>query len=156
MNTVSIIINVSDLPYEHANGQTGSWVIPAKEPDEEFGLLLVYPTPEIQDIGDQRTTLHWPKVRSLAHAIVGLTRNVLEDGSDGKPGISDGGSKQPWGVLLCAAEPDIPKALLQAEENEITYLNSHPPTVENRQDAPSGALVSVNTESQSVWDRKAD
>lgn len=155
MNEVSLIINVSDVEHHHDNGQTGHWVIPAKTAEEEFGLLVVYPTPEIQDIGDQKTTLHWPRVHSLAHAIVGLRRNIQEDGTDGKPGVSDGGSKEKWGVLLCHAQPDIPKSLLQAMETEVNYLNSHPPKINMEHDVPTGVLGAVNVESPAVFERKA-
>ena len=68
---------------------------------------MVFPTPEIQDIGDERKTVHWLKASPLAHDIVGIARRI--GGQTIGPDQFSAGSKEKWGILLCEAEPDIPK-----------------------------------------------
>src|SRR4029077_13564021 len=99
MSQAALIINVSDQEQPHSNGLSGSWLVPAQKPNEEFSLLVVYPTPEIQDIGDQRRTVHWLKAGRRAKDIVGLRSDAAAH-SVGSPG-----TKERWGLLLCEAEP---------------------------------------------------
>jgi hypothetical protein len=116
MSTASLIINVGTIEHIHGNGLSGTFYIPPRPDKQPFSLLVIYPTPEIQDIGDQRSTIHWIKARPLAKAIVG-------EGSDSP--------RAKYGVLLCAAEPDVPKELLKAIEDEIEYMKENPPEVKN-------------------------
>lgn len=148
MSQAKIIINVSAEPQSHANGLSGNFIVPGKKPTEEFGLLVVYPTPEIQDIGDQRRTIHWLKASPLAHDIVGL-RSDAAGHTPGSPG-----TKEKWGLLLCEAEPDVPRALLAAIDTEIEYLNDNLPDVKTRKDKLTGAAVSVNIEPVEVVEKK--
>lgn len=150
MSQARIIINVSDDVHAHANGLSGTWIVPGKKANEEFSLLLVYPTPEIQDIGDQRRVVHWLKATPLAMDVVGLR----SDAAAHSPGSS--GTKEKWGLLLCEAEPDVPRELLKAVEEEIEYLNNNPPDVKMRKDKQSGAVVAINDEQPGVAERKQE
>src|SRR6266550_2493730 len=138
MAQASLIINLSDIPFTHGNGLSGQHVIPAKQPDEEFALLVVYPTPEIQDIGDERRTVHWLKSTPLAKDICGMR--------------SEDGKYTRLGVLFCNAEPDLPKELLTAIEEEIELLNDNPPDVKYRK-TKEGVMAAINVEEPDV--RKA-
>jgi hypothetical protein len=142
MSQASIVISVSDVEHIHSNGLSGTWRVPAKGPKEEFAILVVFPTPEIQDIGDERKTVHWLKAAPLAHDIVGVPRRI--GGQMIGPDQFSGGSKEKWGVLLCKAEPDLPKELLDAEEAQIEYLNLHTPDVKMRVDPITKATVATN------------
>jgi len=150
MSQARIIINVSDQEQPHSNGLSGTWIVPAKKANEEFTVLVVYPTAEIQDIGDNRRIRHWLKASPLAHDIVGLRSDAASTGP-GSPG-----TKEKWGILLCEAEPDLPRELLKAMEDEIDFLNENPPDVKMRKDGKSGAVVAVNIEPESVAARKAE
>lgn len=150
MSQAKLIINVSDNEQPHSNGLSGTWIVPARKQSEEFALLVVYPTPEIQDIGDQRRVMHWLKAAPLAMDIVGLRSDAAAHGV----GVS--GNKEKWGLLLCEAEPDLPKELLKALESEIEFLNSNPPDVKMRKDNASGAVVAVNIEEPSVKEKKIE
>jgi hypothetical protein len=138
MSQASIIINVSGQDHLHSNGLSGTWIVPAKKSDEQFGILVVYPTAEIQDIGDSRKTVHWLKAKPLALDIVGMRSDAAAHGV----GLS--GNKEKWGLLLCEAEPDLPKELLDAQEAEMEYLNAHPPDIKMRVDPISKATVATN------------
>jgi hypothetical protein len=138
MSQASIVINVGTQEQIHSNGLSGTWIVPPKPPKDEFGILVVYPTPEIQDIGDGRRVMHWLKSRPLAMDICGMRSDSAAHGL----GVS--GNKEKWGLLLCEAEPDVTKELLTAIEEEIQYLNDNPPDVKMRKDAKSGAIVAVN------------
>jgi len=138
MAQAAIIINTSDLSFTHGNGLSGQHVIPAKTPDEDFGILVVYPTPEIQDIGDERRTVHWLKSTPLAKDICGMR--------------SEDGKYTRLGVLFCNAEPDLPKELLAAIEEEMELLNDNPPDVKYRK-TKEGVMAAINVEDPDV--RKA-
>lgn len=138
MAEAKIIINVSDKEFIHGNGLSGQHVIPAKKDGEPFALLIVYPTPEIQDIGDQRRTVHWLKSDPLAKDIAGMRS---EDGGYAK-----------YGVLLCAAEPDLPRDLQKAIEEEMEFLNENPPDV--RYVKKGGIMGAVNVESDEAKKEK--
>jgi hypothetical protein len=148
MSQASIIINVSDQEQSHANGLSGNWTVPAKKPDQKFAHLVVYPTPEIQDIGDQRRVMHWLKSSPLAKDIVGMRSDAAAHGM----GVS--GNKEKWGLLICEAEPDLPKELIKAFEDEIQFLNENPPDVKMRKDNKSGAIVAVNIEPPDISEKK--
>ena len=142
MSQASIVISVSDVEHIHSNGLSGTWRIPAKKTDEAFSCLVVFPTPEIQDIGDERKTVHWLKASPLAHDIVGVPRRI--GGQMIGPDSFSGGSKEKWGILLCEAEPDLPKELLDAEDAQMEYLNMHTPDVKMKKDPITKATVAVN------------
>jgi hypothetical protein len=135
MAQASIIINVSELEFTHYNGLSGQHVVPSKKPDEQFGILIVYPTPEIQDIGDERRTIHWLKSTPLAKDIAGMR--------------SDDGNYTRFGVLLCEAEPELSKELLKAIEDEIEFLNENPPDVKYKKQK-DGIMGAINVESDEV------
>ena len=148
MSQARIIINVSNEEHSHANGLSGVFLVPAKKPNEDFSMLVVYPTPEIQDIGDNRRTVHWPKVSSIAMDIVGLRSDAAAH-TPGSPG-----TKEKWGLLLCEAEPDLPKELLVAQEEELNFLNDNPPDYKSRKDKKTGAIVMVNVEAVEISQQK--
>lgn len=148
MSQASIIINVSDQEHSHANGLSGIWTVPAKDKGEDFALLVVYPTPEIQDIGDLRKTVHWLKSAPLAMDIVGLRSDACAH-TPGSPG-----NKEKWGLLLCEAQPDVSKDWLAAREEELNFLNDNPPDTKMRHDKKSGATVAINVESPEVTKTK--
>jgi len=148
MSQASLVINVSEEDHQHSNGLSGTWVVPGRKKDEKFALLVVYPTPEIQDIGSQKRTVHWLKAAPLAKDIVGLRSDAAAHGL----GII--GSKEKWGLLLCKAEPDVPKDLEQAIETEMEFLNHNMPDVKYKRDADTGASVAINVEDIEVKKQK--
>lgn len=141
MAEARVIINVGEVEFIHGNGLSGQHVIPAKKPDEQFGILIVYPTPEIQDIGDDRKTVHWLKSTPLAKDIAGMR--------------SDDGNYTRFGVLLCEAEAELPRDLLKAIEDEIEFLNENPPDVKYKK-AKDGIMGAINVESDSVKETKTE
>ena len=147
MSQASLIINVSDEPQSHSNGLSGSWTVPARKKDEEFALLVVYPTMEIQDIGDQRRTTHWLKAKPIALDILGARSDAAAHG------LGVRGDKQKWGLLLCEAEPDLPKSLLAAIEAEAEYLNANRPDVKYKKDNLTKATCAVNVYEPGVADK---
>jgi hypothetical protein len=144
MSQAAVIINVSDQDQMHSNGLSGTFLVPGKKLGEEFGALVIFPTPEVQDIGDNRTTVHWLKAAPIAKDVVGLRSDAASHG------FGSSGTKEKWGLLLCEAEPDLPKELLNAIEAEINYLNVHMPDVKFRKDQPTGAIVAINVEDPDV------
>jgi hypothetical protein len=150
MSQARIIINLSDREQVHSNGLSGTWTVPGKKLHEDFAILVVYPTPEIQDIGDQRRVMHWLKATPLAKDIVGLRSDAAAHGM----GVS--GTKEKWGLLLCEAEPDLPRELLKAIEAEIEYLNNNLPDYKFRKDKESGAVVATNVEPAEVSAKKQE
>lgn len=141
MAECSIIINVSDQEYRHGAGMAGFQIIPPKPPDAPFSMMVVYPTPEIQDIGDNRTTTHWLKSRPLAQNICGMhTDQPLTK----------------WGVLLCEAELDMPKSLEKAIEAEHIFLNENPAQHTHRLQVINGSkvMVAVNIDGDDIKNQK--
>jgi len=147
MSQAKIIINVSDEDHSHSNGLSGMWTVPGKK-KEDFSCLVIYPTPEIQDIGDQRKVVHWLKAGPLALDIVGMRSDACAHT------LGSTGNKEKWGLLLCEAEPDVPRDWLDAREVEMNFLNDNPPDTKMRLDKKSGALVAVNIEAVEVVEKK--
>lgn len=114
MSKCALIINTGSIEHVHGAGLAGSYTIPAKPPGLPFSLLVVYPVPEIQDTGDGRKEIHWPKPPVLARDIVGLNSDC---------------NRTRFGVLLCEATPTFPESLEQALENEMLFLNENRPKV---------------------------
>jgi len=150
MSQASIIINVSNQEQSHSNGLSGNWTVPAKKDDEEFSILVVFPTSEIQDIGDGRRVTHWLKALPLAKDIVGLRSDAAAHGH------GSSGTKEKWGLLLCEAQPDLSKDLLEAIEQEMNYLNNNPPDVKYKRDPETKATVATNVEDVEVRDKKIE
>lgn len=144
MSQARIVINVSDQEQLHSNGLSGQWIVPGKKKEETFGMLVVYDRSEIQDLGENRRTQNhdWAKSSELAKSIMGVG--------------SWNGSKEKWGLLLCEAEPDLPRELEKAVADEISYLNKHVPVAVFARDQESGALVAVNKELESVSAKKQE
>lgn len=149
MSQVSLVINTGIRSQMHQNGLSGTLTVPGKEKNE-FGLLVVYPTVEIQDIGDNRRTTHFLKSKPIARDIVGNQSDAAAH-SFGSPG-----SKEKWGLLLCEAEPDIPRELENAMEEEVLFLNENMPDIKMKKDPKSGALVALNIEDEKIKVRKAE
>lgn len=150
MSQSAIIINVSNEEQVHQNGLSGTYTVNGKAANEEFALLVVYPSPEIQDIGDQRKTIHWLKADPLARAIVGMD----SDATAHTPGSR--GGKLKWGLLLCEARPDMPKELVAAYEEELIFLNENPPDYKMKKDNKSGAIVQVDVSPADIQERKRE
>jgi hypothetical protein len=148
MSQAAIIINVSSQEQSHSNGLSGTWIVPGKKSGEKFAMLVVYPTIEIQDIGDQKRVNHWLKAAPIAKDIMGM----FSDSSAHSPGVR--GSKEKWGLFLCEADPDLPKSLIEAMEAEMNFLNDNPPDVKYRKDAKSKANVAMNIEAEPVKEMK--
>ena len=129
MAEAALIINVGQLEQTHSNGAAGTFTVPPPPPGEEFGLLVVYPIKEIQDIGGNDTKTRDIPAHALAEAIVGIKSQA---------------DKQRWGLLVCAADPDLPKALVKAIEAEASFLNDHIPATRYKKDKASGAVVAEN------------
>lgn len=130
MAEAHIIINCGPIEIVHGNGLSGQHVIPKRGADGSFGMLVVYPTPEIQDIGDLRRTVHWLKSLPLAKDIAGER--------------SEHGNYAKEGVLRVAAEPDLPKELLNAIEEEMDFLNANIPEVKYVK--KDGVMCAINVE----------
>lgn len=140
MSTASLVINVSDQEHLHSNGLTGPFVVPAKKPDQPFAMLVVYPREEIQDQGDRRGKVEIVEALDLAKSVIGFGSNS--------------GSKEKWGLLLCEAQPDLPKELLQAIREERDYLNKHRPDMKMRYDAETGVVGQITVEPAAVTEKK--
>jgi hypothetical protein len=150
MSQASIVINVSDQDQLHSNGLSGTWIVPGKKPQEEFAILVVFPVPEIQDIGEGRSTVHWLKARPLALDILGMRSDSAAHG------IGIVGNKEKWGLLLCEAEPDLPRELISAIEGEGDFLNKNMPDVKYKKDSETKATVAVNVHEPGIADRKIE
>jgi hypothetical protein len=150
MSQAAIVISVSDQPHMHHNGLSGQWTVPARKREEEFAMLVIYPTPETQDIGEGKKVVHWLKALPLAKDIVGLRSDAAAHGF-GSPG-----TKEKWGLLLCEAEPDLPKALLAAIEAEMEYLGENPPDYKYRPDPKSKATVVIDVSASEIKERKIE
>lgn len=148
MSQAAIVINVSNQEQAHSNGLSGNFIVPAKKTGEKFGMLVILPTPEIQDIGEMRKVVHWLKAKPIAMDVVGLRSDAAAHGL----GVS--GTKEKWGILLCEAEPDLPKSLIKAYEDEMEFLNNNPPDTKMRIDQKTKAVVATNVEDVAVREEK--
>lgn len=146
MSQAALIINVSDQSQIHSNGLSGTWHVVGRKKDENFSLLTVYPTMEIQDIGDQRKATHWLKAMPLALDIIGARSDAAAHG------VGVRGSKEKWGLLICEAEPDVPKSLLEAIEVEAEFLTLNRPEVRYKRDAVTKANVAINVYEPGIAD----
>jgi hypothetical protein len=143
-----IVINVSDTDYGHHNGLSGNYIVPAKKASEEFGLLVVYSAHEIQDVGNQAKTQHWPSSTSVALDIIGKHSDATAHTLGAMPG------SEKWGLLLCEAAPDIPKELTAAIEEEIIYLNENPPEIKQRRDRKTKMMLATTVDPPEVAEKK--
>lgn len=150
MSQASIVINVSNQDQIHSNGLSGIWIVSGKKHNEEFAVLVVYPTPEIQDIGDGRSVVHWLKAHPLALDIVGMRSDAAAHGVGVK------GNKEKWGLLLCEAQPDLPKDLMKALEAEMEFLSKNPPDVRYKRDPEHKIPVAINIDSPEVLEKKLE
>jgi len=138
MAEAHIIINVGPIEVIHGNGLSGQHRVPPRDDQGNFGMLVVYPTPEIQDIGDQRRTVHWLKSLPLAKDICGER--------------SEFSNYAKWGILRCSFEPEMPKELLAAIEEEMEFLNNNVPEVKYQK--KDGVMVAINVEDADVKKEK--
>src|SRR4051812_11471163 len=113
-------------------------------------MLVIMPGYEIQGVGDNRKEIHIPKARKIAEDIVGLNSDAAAHT------VGSRGTKEKWGLLLCAAEPDVPRALEEAIEAEAEYLNANPPDVKQRYDQKYKINVAVNIEGDSIKAQKEE
>jgi hypothetical protein len=137
MNDARIIINVSDREHSHSAGISGTWIVPAKREGEEFGMLVVYNARELQDVGNNVKTVHWPSATSVAHSV--LSRD--SDATAHTMGTAGGAEK--WGILLCEANPDIPRELLMAEEEQRAYLEDNRPEIKQKRDQKTKLMLAT-------------
>lgn len=142
MSTAAIIINVRDQEYTHSNGLSGTWIVPAKKPSEPFAMLVVYPREEIQDQGDRRGKIEIVEAGVLAKSIMGHGSNS--------------GPKEKWGMLICEAQPEIPREFLAALKEEVLFLNKNRPKCEYVKDSETGAILIENTYRPGVSDKLED
>lgn len=145
-----IIINVSDADHSHHNGLSGYYLVPGRKPGEEFGLLVIYSPHEIQDVGGQRQVEHWPSATSIAIDVVGKNTDAASHTKGSPAGY------EKWGVLLCEASPDIPRALLLALEEEKTFLNDNPPSHKWIRDRKTKMMMIVNTDNDGFNQQKQE
>ena len=137
MQDARIVINVSDVDYSHHNGLAGNYVVPAAQKGEQFGMLVIYNAREVQDVGNQKTTEHWPTSTSVG-------KDVTGDNSDATAHVLGArGGAQKWGILLCEANPDIPRELLEAEQEQIQFLNTNRPEIKQRRDPQTKMMLAV-------------
>ena len=150
MSQAAIIINVSDQVHMHHNGISGQFSVPGRKEGEQFGILVVFPTPETQDIGDNKKTTHWLKALPIAKDVIGLRSDSAAHG------FGDTGTKEKWGLYLCEAEPDLPKVLLKAVEDEMEYLSKKRPRYAYEKDEESGAMCVIDISAESVQTKKRE
>ena len=143
-----IVINVSDTPHAHHNGLSGNYIVPAKGDKQEFGMLLVYSAHEVQDVGNQAKTEHWPSSTSVAQDILGMNSDAMAHSQ----GSSSGAEK--WGILLCEAAPDIPKELQQAIAEEVIFLNENPPEIKQRRDRKTRMMLATTVDPPEIAEKK--
>lgn len=137
MNDARIVINVSDRDHTHHNGISGNWTVPAKKGTEDFGMLVVYNAREFQDVGNNKTIIHWPSSISVAKDILGQN----SDATAHTQGSVGGAGK--WGILLCEAAPDIPRELLMAEEEQALFLDDNRPEIKQRRDSKTKMMLAT-------------
>lgn len=124
----AIVINTGENRYVYPRGILGTYIVPGKE-GRDFGLLVVYSRGELQDIGNgQRKIEEAIPARSIAEDILGF-------GSE---------RKEKFGLLLCAAEPEVPKDLERAIREEKDFLNAHPPDVRMKKNPVLKMTEAVN------------
>jgi hypothetical protein len=143
-----IVINVRDTPHLHSNGLAGTFIVPERKPEEAFGILVVYNAHEIQDVGNQAKTEHWPASLSVALDIV--SRN--SDATAHTQGSVGGAEK--WGLLLGEAAPDIPKELLAAIDEERAFLNDNPPEIKQRRDRKTKMMLATTVDPPEIAEQK--
>jgi hypothetical protein len=143
-----IVINVGDMPYMHANGLSGNWIVPGKKPDEDFGILVVYNAHEVQDVGNQAKTEHWPSSASICLDILGKN----SDAAAHTAGAPAGAEK--WGLFLCEAAPDIPKDLLAALDEERTFLGENPPEIKQKRDRKTRMMLATTVDPPEIAEQK--
>jgi len=143
-----IVINVSDTEYAHHNGLAGNFIVPAKKDGEPFGILVIYGVHEIQDVGNQAKTQHWPSATAVAFDVVG--RN--SDATAHTLGTAGGAEK--WGIMLCEASPDIPKELQQAIEEEQLYLGENPTEIKQKRDRKTKMMLAYCIDPPEVKEQK--
>lgn len=148
MSQAALVINITEEEHQVALGLAGQHVIPGKKPKEKFALLVIYPTVEIQDVGENRRVNHLLKAVPIARDIAGLTSDATAHS------MGQRGGRAKWGVIMCAAQPDLPKELLEAMDNEIEFLNANPPDVKYRRDPITKATVAVNIEDDATKKEK--
>lgn len=139
MSTAAIIINVRDHEHTHSNGLSGTWIVPAKKPNEPFGILIVYPREEIQDQGDRRGKVETVEAMTLAQSILGYG--------------SHSGPQEKSGLLICEASPEVPRELIAALREETVFINKNRPKCEYIKDPDTGAIVIENSYRPGVEDR---
>jgi hypothetical protein len=142
------IINVSDQEYIHSNGAAGTFIVPAKKPGEEFGILPIYNVREIQDVGNQIKTTHWPSATSIALDVMGKNSDAAAH-TAGQPA-----GAEKWGLLLCEANPDIPKDLLAALEEERLFLQEFPPEIKQRRNRNTKMMMILSIDTPENADKK--
>jgi antitoxin component HigA of HigAB toxin-antitoxin module len=142
-----ILINVSDQPHAHHNGLSGNYIVPAKG-EKEFGILVVYSAHEVQDVGNQAKTEHWPSSLSVALDILGKN----SDAHAHTQGAPAGAEK--WGIFLCEAAPDIPKELQQAIDEERVFLNDNPPEIKQKRDRKSKMMLATTVDAPEIAEQK--
>jgi len=150
MSQAAIIINVSNQAHTHANGLSGQWTVLPKKETEDFAVLVVFPTPETQDIGEGKSTTHWLKARPLALDIVGMRSSAAAHG------FGDTGTKEKWGLAVCEAEPDLPKELIAAIEEEMAYLSKKRPRYAYERDEETKAMCVLDISAESVQQKKRE
>jgi hypothetical protein len=143
-----IIINVSDTEHLHMNGLAGTFIVPAKKPSEEFGILAVYNAHEIQDVGNQAKTEHWPASLSVALDILGKNSDAAAH-TAGQPA-----GAEKWGLYLCEASPDIPKDLLAAIDEERAFLNDNPPEIKQKRDRKTKMMLATTVDPPEIAAQK--
>jgi len=129
MAEVALIINVNKKDFIYRRGPLGTYVVPGKGKGK-FGLLIVRPMGEVQDIGGNQVRRGEPVPPAK------LCKDIL-----GEKGLK-------MGLLVCAAEPDEPRSLLKAEAIERDYLEEHPGKVEQTKNARLKMMMSETVRSQ--------
>lgn len=129
MSETAIIINVNKKDFVYRRGPLGTYVVPGKG-DGKFGILIVRPMGEVQDIGGNQVR------RGEAVHPSKLCKDIL-----GEKGLK-------LGLFVCSAEPDEPRSLLKAEAVERDYLEEHPGKVEQTKNQRLKMMLSETVRSQ--------
>jgi hypothetical protein len=106
-----IVINVSDQEVTQSLGNLGKFTVPAREGKDKFAFLVVEPGLETVDEGFGKShTKEWDGFD--------VARDVCGMNSDQR--------MEPRGILLCAARPNFPEELRDAEREAAKFNLGHP------------------------------
>lgn len=141
MAEVAIVISVNKNPQIYRHGPLGTFIVPPKT-EKGIGMLIIREMGEIQDMGSNQTRRSEPiPAKKLALDLI-KSFSILN------------GKGEQLGLLLCAADPDVPKALARAEQEERDYLAVNPGKLEQEKNPVTKVLELSKSFHPKVEDQK--